>query len=448
MFCWRYWPFQSRVTLAVLTGPPVAVRSSSPTVPRAARAAATSAAVAFHAMRCRGLPAEGQREGAAGAAVDADRLGLGRLHVVVGREAARVPAAGGRVVAGDEPQVVVLVEVDVTADVAARAPVVGDLEDLLLRGQVERWRRAVDELEPRQLEVAEPGVPGGQVCRCGGRASGGGGDRAGDAVRLLHGDGGRCVEQVDPVVRREVVVDRGAVEPVLAVRVDGDRRDDLLGPERRVVQPDLAAAGGLDDPAVGELVEADGLVQVRGRADLGLLEVGQDRRAAVAVDAVRDTGRPLHCPGDVVGEGRLGADRGGAAGGVERPAAPVVLAPGDRVVGAHGAVDPAQRGAGELLGEGLHDDRGQHVARSADVVGEVVPGVGAGPVLRQVLGRDVAAVRHLDGAGLHGGPAGRRGCRAARSGTASPARSRSPSPGRGSHHRRGSRSRTRPAGRP
>ena len=50
MFCWRYWPFQRSVTLAVLTGPPVAVRSSSPTVPRAVRAAATSAAVAFHAI--------------------------------------------------------------------------------------------------------------------------------------------------------------------------------------------------------------------------------------------------------------------------------------------------------------------------------------------------------------------------------------------------------------
>ena len=88
--------------------------------------------------RRRGLAAEGQREGAAGAAVDADRLGLGRLHVVVRREAARVPAAGGRVVAGDEPEVVVLVEVDVTADVAAGTAVVGDLEDLLLRVEVER----------------------------------------------------------------------------------------------------------------------------------------------------------------------------------------------------------------------------------------------------------------------------------------------------------------------
>ena len=42
----------------------------------------------------------------------------------------------------------------------------------------------------------------------------------------------------------------------------------------------------LEDAAVRELVEADRLLQVRRRADLRLLVVAQDGRAAVAVDRV------------------------------------------------------------------------------------------------------------------------------------------------------------------
>jgi hypothetical protein len=58
----------------------------------------------------------------------------------------------------------VLVEVDVAADVAALLAVVRDLEDLLLRAEVEVPRdagRIIDELEPGKLEVAHPRVPCG-----------------------------------------------------------------------------------------------------------------------------------------------------------------------------------------------------------------------------------------------------------------------------------------------
>ena len=76
--------------------------------------------------------------------------------------AAGVDAAGRRVVTRDHPQVVVLVEVDVAGDVAALLAVVGDPQDLLLGAQVEVRRDArgvVDELEARELEVADVRIP-------------------------------------------------------------------------------------------------------------------------------------------------------------------------------------------------------------------------------------------------------------------------------------------------
>jgi hypothetical protein len=63
------------------------------------------------------------------------------------------------------------------------------------------------------------------------------------------------------------------------------------------VEADAAAAVGLDDPAVGEHVEADRLAQVGLCGDLGLLVVGQDGGAAVAVDrvALRSSLSHLYC---------------------------------------------------------------------------------------------------------------------------------------------------------
>ena len=205
--------------------------------------------------RRRRLAVEGQREGAARRAVDAHGLRLGRLHVVVRREAARVAAAGGRVVTRDEPQVVVLVEVDVAGDVAARAAVVGDLEDLLLGREVERRVLTVDELEAAELEVARPGVrPHARVGGRRRRRAGRGRHVGHRAVALLDADGRRRVVQVHPLVGGEVVVDRRAVEAVLGVGVDRDRWRSASCPLDRVVQAHLAArgrSGGCGRPGAG-----------------------------------------------------------------------------------------------------------------------------------------------------------------------------------------------------
>src|SRR5262249_56006327 len=103
--------------------------------------------------------------------------------------------------------------------------------------------------------------------------------------------------------------------------------------------------------------------------------------------------------GAEVGAGWRGGEGGRAEGGrgvaeraVERTPAAPVLAPGHRVVGAHraalDALEPAAPGLDlerpEVV-DVLHDGR-EHVALAAYVAGEVVPGVGARPVLRQVLG--------------------------------------------------------------
>ena len=303
--------------------------------------------------------------------------------VVVGREAAGVAAAGRGVVARDQPQVVVRVEVDVARDVAARAAVVGDLEDLLLARQVQARVGAVDELEAAELEVALPGVlpdawVGGRV----GRRARRGRDVGQRPVALADADGRRGVVQVDPLVGGEVVVDRRAVEAVLGVGVDRDLRDHLGLALVRVVQAQLAVARGLDHAAVGEDVEADRLVEVRRSRDLRLLVVGDDRGAAVAVDGVGDAGRPFDRALEVLAG--LGAGERVDAG-VERAPALVVLAPGDRVVEAHRAAR-----VGPLV------DGGQHVRDAADVAVEVQVGVGVTPRQRQVAARGVAAVGDLD----------------------------------------------------
>ena len=323
--------------------PPLTAMSAGPRFESASSAASICAAVALKASGAVVCPAEGQRERAAGRVVDADRLLLVGLLVVEGPEAARAAAAGRRVVTRDQPQVVVLVEVDVARDVAAGATVVRDLHDLLLGRQVQRRRRAVDELEARELEVSAPVV--GPVARISlrrltedVRAAGrvrGRGHVLERAVALLEPDGRGRVEQVHPLVGGEVVVDRAAVEAVLGVRVDRDVRDDRRGLRDRVVEADLAGARGLDDAPVGELVEADRLVQVRRGGDLGLLVVGEHGRAAVAVDRVGLAGRPQHGAAEVLAQVGLGEARGRVAErGVEGPAALVVLAPDHGMVGA------------------------------------------------------------------------------------------------------------------
>ena len=77
-------------------------------------------------------------------------------------------------------------------------------------------------------------------------------------------------------------------------------------------------------------------------------------------------------------------------------AAPVVLAPGDRVVGAHRAAgEGVDRRPVAGLVEGSVADCGQHVAEAANVGRPVVIGVVEVPVLGQVLARVVHAVRNL-----------------------------------------------------
>ena len=98
----------------------------------ASSAASTCAAVALHGDRRGRLAVEGQRERAGRRVGDAHGLLLVGLLVVERAVAAGVDAARGRVVARDQPQVAVLVEVDVTRDVAALLPVHRDPEDLLL----------------------------------------------------------------------------------------------------------------------------------------------------------------------------------------------------------------------------------------------------------------------------------------------------------------------------
>ncbi len=341
--------------------------------------------------RRRGLAVEAEREAPAGRVGHRDGLALVRELVVERPEAAGVAAAGGGVVAGHEPEVVVLVEGDVAGDVAAGAAVHSHLQDLLLGRQVEVWFRGVNELEPAQLEVALPLVPHRRIGAGVGRVPGRGLRR----VRRLHGH--RRVVEVDPPVRGEVVVHRRAVHAVFAVVVDGDVGDDLVRARGGIDEAHVAESGGLDDPPVRQDVEADRLPQAaRVGRERGHLVVRQDGGAAVAA---ADPGSPADGTGEVGAEGTLGVGgRGVAAGGVERAAAAVVLAPHDGMVVTHRAA-----GVSVLV------ERGEHVRGTSDVGGEVVPLVGPGPVFRQAPARGVHPVRHLDRRAGHGGGAGRPG---------------------------------------
>ena len=103
---------------------PVPVTATSSMFESASSAASMAALSSGNGDRRRGLAVERERERAAGRVGDRDRLALVRQLAVERPEAAGVAAAGRRVVTGDQPQVVVRVEVDVARDVAARAAVV------------------------------------------------------------------------------------------------------------------------------------------------------------------------------------------------------------------------------------------------------------------------------------------------------------------------------------
>src|SRR5699024_6131451 len=110
---------------------------------------------------------------------------------------------------------------------------------------------------------------------------------------------------------------------------------------------------------------------------------------AVALD---QAGGPLDATEDVLDQlGLVDEVRAEVAhAGHPGTAAVVRLAPGDRVVVAHGV-------AAGLVGRLVHG--GGHVRGAADVRGVVVPLVGSLPALREVLGRGVGAVLHPDRAG-------------------------------------------------
>ena len=150
--------------------------------------------------------------------------------------------------------------------------------------------------------------------------------------------------------------------------VDRDVGEDLRGRPLADREVHAAAPVGLDHPSVGQLVEADRLAEVRRPADLDLLVVLQHGRAAVAVDRVGLAGGPAERAVEVRGQARVEARGRVAEAGVERAAALVVLAPGERVVGTHRAAgDAVERVALWLRAERILDDRGQHVRYAADV---------------------------------------------------------------------------------
>ncbi len=309
-----------------------------------------------------------------------------------------------------------LVEVDVTGDVAALLPVDRHPDDLLLGAEVQPCPGCVlDQLEARELEIADVRIPrrlGRRHVRRVGVRRGLGDDRA--VGELDVGDGLRRVEQVDPLVGREVRVHRRAVEAILARVVDPLRQrqagivevGDHRGRARdRVVHAQRAAAVRLDDPPVRQLVEADRLLQVRRRADLRLLIVREHGRAAVAVGRVARAGSPRDRALQMRRECRVEGLGRVAERGVERPAAPVVLAEGDGMAAAHrAAVDPVEHGALGLRAERILDDRRQDVRQAGDVRLEVVPMVRAVPVERERLARVMDTVEDLHRARLQRGP--------------------------------------------
>ncbi len=170
--------------------------------------------------------------GVAGAAAGVER------RVAVGPFVERRVAVGGEgvgVVAGGQVQVALGVEVDVAADVAADAAGGGDVQDLLLAGQVEGAVGVEDEAGQAVDAVELREVLGGARLR--GVARG--------------GVEGRGVVEVDRPVVLEVRVDADALEALLVVAVDGDAAGDL-GDAALVGEAQGAVPGGVQDAAVGE----------------------------------------------------------------------------------------------------------------------------------------------------------------------------------------------------
>ncbi len=314
-------------------------------------------------------------------------VGVGRAAlgvergVAVGALVERAVAVRGervRIVAGGQQQIPVRVEVDLTARVAADAPVGLDPHDLLFTGQIQG--SGVGQLEAGQLVVPleRREVLGGAGLR---RVPGRGVQR------------GRVV-QVHPPVRREVRVDGDALQPVLVVVVDVE-----FGRQRRAAlrcrQEHPAVARGVQHPAVrqdtqghrfpggvGALREGDLVEVVVGRlptrvAGGGTVRVGESGGVA---DAARQVAEER---GFVVG--RLGVSPAGVPGA----SALILVAPRDRVIVAH----RARAGVVAALVEG-----GQHPHVLSRVLPVVVPLVGTGPLLGKVrCGRMVVVLDERGG---------------------------------------------------
>ena len=154
-------PFQVTSTFAVLTGPPRGLDVVGADVAERPERRLDLRAVALNASGAVVWPLNVSVNVPPVALVDADRLVLVGLLVDALTPVAGVAAAGGAVVTRDEPQVVVLVEVDVAGDVAAARGCsrrAGSAARSRGRGAPAR-RGVVDELEARELEVADPRVP-------------------------------------------------------------------------------------------------------------------------------------------------------------------------------------------------------------------------------------------------------------------------------------------------
>jgi hypothetical protein len=191
---------------------------------------------------------------------------------------------------------------------------------------------------------------------------------------------GRVVD-VDPLVGGEVRVDRQCLQAVLVVAVDGDRGDDRARAGRRIVDADLAAAGVVQHPAVRQDRQRHRLAGLVVERDL--LVVAEHGRAAVALDHARG---PLDAAEQMLAHVAIAVGLDGVAEpGVPAAAARLVLAPGDRVVEAHGSA-----GERTLVGGGQHVLLATHVGR------EVVPLLGQCERARHGLGRRVGAIRDRD----------------------------------------------------
>ncbi|CPU62161.1 Uncharacterised protein [Mycobacteroides abscessus] len=171
---------------------------------------------------------------------------------------------------------------------AALAALHLDVEDHLLAREVDRVARP---LEPGEAVHAHPAVPVALVLarreRVGRVARRGVRDAV--AVRVA-----RRVDEVDPPVVLELRVERDALEAVLGVRVDVERRDHARDARRRVGEPHVAVAGRVQDARVREDREVDGLAHVLRQQHalvVGPVERRLGTRFRAVVDAVVRDGR-------------------------------------------------------------------------------------------------------------------------------------------------------------